>query len=177
MPLKKKAISYDPGRVTPEKIEQVIEETGYQVMGREEAKEELADEEERKIVGVRKRMLWTWGFTVPIIAWMIPEMIMGTAWPPRLIFDLGMIILATPVMFWLGWPALGSAATSISHKSANMDVLITTVSYVTGFATLSLPIAMLGLLHPVIAEAAMAFSSVSVVTNANRLRKVDIRPS
>jgi len=99
-------------------------------MGREEAKEELADEEERKIVGVRKRMLWTWGFTVPIIAWMIPEMIMGT-----------------------------------------------TVSYVTGFATLSLPIAMLGLLHPVIAEAAMAFSSVSVVTNANRLRKVDIRPS
>jgi len=140
----KVAFSYDPGRVTPEKIREVIEQTGYQVMGREEIKEEGVDEEERKIVEARRRMLWTWGFTVPIIAWMIPEMIMGKAWPSRLIFDLGMIILATPVMFWLGWATLRSGAISISHKSANMDVLIamgTTASYATGFATLFFPIA------------------------------------
>jgi Cu+-exporting ATPase len=39
-----------------------------------------------------------------------------------------------------------------------------------------IPFAMLGLAHPVIAEAAMAFSSVTVVTNANLLRRVSIRP-
>ena len=140
----KASLSYDPSRVTLKKIREVIEETGYQVMGREEVKEDEAAEEERKMAQARKRMLWTWGFTVPIIAWMIPEMIMGTAWPSRLIFDLGMIILATPVMFWLGWPTLRSAATAISHRSANMDVLIamgTTASYATGFATLFFPIA------------------------------------
>jgi hypothetical protein len=32
-------------------------------------------------------------------------------------------------------------------------------------------------MHPVLAEIAMATSSVTVVGNANRLRKVDIRPS
>jgi Cu+-exporting ATPase len=39
-----------------------------------------------------------------------------------------------------------------------------------------IPFAMLGLAHPVIAEAAMAFSSVTVVTNANLLRRVNVRP-
>jgi len=139
----KAAISYDPIQITPEKIAEVIEGTGYQVTGQEEVKEEGAGEE-GKMLQARKRMFWTWGFTVPIIAWMIPEMILGKAWPSRLVFDLGMVILATPVMFWIGWPTLRSAGRAVSHKSANMDVLIaigTTASYATGFATLFFPIA------------------------------------
>jgi Cu+-exporting ATPase len=39
-----------------------------------------------------------------------------------------------------------------------------------------MPIAILGLLHPVMAEIAMATSSVTVVTNANLLRRADVRP-
>ena len=44
------------------------------------------------------------------------------------------------------------------------------------YNTIAIPVAILGLLHPAIAEAAMATSSVSVVTNANLLRRVDISP-
>ncbi|HID85862.1 MAG TPA: HAD family hydrolase, partial [Anaerolineae bacterium] len=40
-----------------------------------------------------------------------------------------------------------------------------------------IPLAIVGLMHPVLAEIAMATSSVTVVTNANTLRRVDIRPS
>jgi Cu+-exporting ATPase len=40
-----------------------------------------------------------------------------------------------------------------------------------------IPFAMLGLAHPVIAEIAMAISSITVVTNANLLRRTNIQPS
>jgi Cu+-exporting ATPase len=42
------------------------------------------------------------------------------------------------------------------------------------YNVVAIPVAVLGMLHPAIAEAAMAFSSVTVVTNANRLRNVEI---
>jgi Cu+-exporting ATPase len=39
-----------------------------------------------------------------------------------------------------------------------------------------IPLAILGMLHPLLAEAAMAFSSVNVITNSRRLRKKNIEP-
>jgi len=39
-----------------------------------------------------------------------------------------------------------------------------------------IPLAILGLMHPVLAEIAMATSSITVITNANLLRREDIRP-
>jgi Cu+-exporting ATPase len=41
----------------------------------------------------------------------------------------------------------------------------------------AIPLATFGLMHPVFAEVAMAISSISVVTNANLLKRADISPS
>jgi Cu+-exporting ATPase len=38
------------------------------------------------------------------------------------------------------------------------------------------PLAILGMMHPVLAEIAMAFSSINVVTNSRRLQKISIQP-
>ena len=40
-----------------------------------------------------------------------------------------------------------------------------------------IPLAIVGWMHPVLSEIAMAISSITVVTNANTLRRVDIRPA
>jgi len=46
------------------------------------------------------------------------------------------------------------------------------------YNAVAVPFAILGVLHPLIAEAAMALSSINVVTNASRLRRIDLdRPT
>lgn len=134
-------ICFDSKLVGFEKLKDIIKSTGYQVLEEEKVEE---DKEEKMMQQAKRRMLWTWAFTVPIILWMIPEMVLGIAWPNRLIYDLGMIVLATPVMFIMGWTTLSSAIKAVGHFSANMDVLIgmgTSASYITGFASLFLPVA------------------------------------
>lgn len=137
----KATVSFDPERVNLERLKEVIESTGYQVLSEEE---KGVDEEEKKIQEAKKKMLFSWLFTLPIIAWMIPEMITQTAFPSRFIYNVGLLLLATPILFWLGKNTYSSAGKAILHRSANMDVLImigTLASYITGFATHFFPIA------------------------------------
>ena len=45
------------------------------------------------------------------------------------------------------------------------------------YNVIMVPLAILGMMHPVLAEIAMATSSITVVTNANLLRRANIDPS
>lgn len=137
----KATLSFDPDRIDLKRIAAVVENAGYQVVGEEETR---VDDDEVKIRTAKRRMLLSWFFTLPIVAWMIPEMITQIAWPSRFVYDLALVALATPVLFWLGKSTLKSAAKAILHRNANMDVLImmgTSASYITGFATFFLPLA------------------------------------
>jgi len=137
----KATLSFDPDRIDLKRIAAVVENAGYQVVGEEETR---VDEEEVKIRTAKRRMLLSWFFTLPIVVWMIPEMITQVAWPSRFVYDLALVALATPVLFWLGKSTLKSAAKAILHRNANMDVLImmgTSASYITGFATFFFPLA------------------------------------
>lgn len=142
----KAVVVYDVQEIDYEGIKEVIAGTGYKVLGREEGAakyEKEIEEEQRRFHEAKMKMRVAWAFTIPIMAWMIPEMILGQAWPNRTIFDIGMILLAAPVLFWAGKETLLSAVRAVSHGSANMDVLIalgTSTAFITGPAVFLSPI-------------------------------------
>jgi Cu+-exporting ATPase len=71
---------------------------------------------------------------------------------------------------------LGAVVSAVKLSRATFRKIKQNLFWAFGYNIIAIPAAMLGLLHPAIAEAAMAFSSVSVVSNSTLLRRADISP-
>lgn len=126
----KATVEYSPELASISELKIAVQKAGYRVESEEEFDASL--EEMGK---ARGRMVHAWAFTVPIIAWMIPEMALGIAWPNTTLYNLGIISLAAPIVFWAGFSTIKSAVKAVAHKTANMDVLImigTSMSFLTG---------------------------------------------
>lgn len=94
----------------------------------------------RRLAEVKRRMILAWIFVAPILVWMIPEMIFGIVWPNRLVFDIGMILLATPALLLAGRPTLRAGIKAAFNLSPTMDTLITMgtlVSFSTGLVAVA----------------------------------------
>ena len=71
---------------------------------------------------------------------------------------------------------LGAVISGVKLSRATFRKIKQNLFWAFGYNMVAIPVAMLGLLHPAIAEAAMAFSSVSVVSNSSLLQRARIRP-
>lgn len=69
---------------------------------------------------------------------------------------------------------LTTVTTAINLSKATMMKAKQNIFFAFVYNTLGVPLAALGFLNPIVAAAAMALSSVSVITNALLLRKIDI---
>jgi Cu+-exporting ATPase len=71
---------------------------------------------------------------------------------------------------------LSSVITAIKLSRATFRKIKQNLFWAFFYNLIMIPVAIAGLMHPLIAESAMAFSSISVVTNANLLRRANIEP-
>ncbi|UCE95892.1 MAG: copper-translocating P-type ATPase [Candidatus Bathyarchaeota archaeon] len=123
-------VTYSADQVSTLDLRNAVESAGYTVES-----EEKADKSIEEMKKARIRMFVAWIFTIPIIALMLPEMLLNLALPTPMIFNLCLILLAIPVLIWAGLQTMRSAVKSIMHGEANMDVLImmgTTIAFITG---------------------------------------------
>jgi Cu+-exporting ATPase len=140
-------VEYLAGTVVLSDLQKAVADAGYEVLASPESAQEegvqATTREAQKMLDARRRMLLAWAFTAPIILWMLPEMIAGIAWPNEFVFKLGTLLLAAPVLFWVGRRTYVAAWSSTVHGAPNMDALIamgTGASFLTGIATFVAPV-------------------------------------
>lgn len=117
------------GEINPTKLVDAVKNVGYDAEILEEESaitsgEKKTEELETKFIVAKKQMTIAWWLTIPVMIWMIPEMLFGIMWPSALIFHVGMVILSGVVLFGVGSDTLQSAWKSARHRTPNMDVLI-----------------------------------------------------
>jgi Cu+-exporting ATPase len=130
----KATVEYDSTVTGVLTLKQAVSNAGYRVIERD-SETEKEDDDLKKVRNARRKMITAWGFTAPIIGWMVAEMFFGIMWPSRTVMIIGMTLLAVPVVYGVGWQTIRSALKAVFHGRANMDVLIamgTTASFLTG---------------------------------------------
>ncbi|MCK4516947.1 MAG: cation-translocating P-type ATPase, partial [Spirochaetaceae bacterium] len=110
-------------------IRKAVENAGYQVTGRSDDEtvsdtEDELEKDERKIRTARRKMWIGWAATIPIMLWMLPEMISGFVVGGMTVFNIGMVVLSSVVLFGPGRDTFRSGLKSAVHLTPNMDVLI-----------------------------------------------------
>jgi Cu+-exporting ATPase len=140
------AVEYIAGVATLDAMAQAVVNAGYEVL-EEQPDAVLTEETDPEVVKrnqARQRMTVAWLLTAPVMALMLLHMAFGIAWPSMMAVEIALIVLSLPVLAWPGRPTFRSAWSSLTHGSANMDVLIamgTTASWISGPVSLFTPIA------------------------------------
>ena len=135
-------VKYDSGAASMVDFKKAVSDVGYKVADLEDgsdATQTEVDRDQKKIDDAKKQMWLAWGATIPIILWMLPEMIFGYVFLGKIGFDIGMVLLSGAILFSPGRHTLRSAWKSATHLAPNMDVLIaigTLASLATGIVSL-----------------------------------------
>ncbi len=115
-------VEYLAGRVSPESLREAVVNAGYKVVDEEGTAEEAVQaRKDEEASALRRRLVVS-----IILGGLIMAGSMLPAGIPERYLHLLLLALATPVQFWAGWRFYRGSYATLSHGSANMDVLIAT---------------------------------------------------
>ena len=157
-------LSYIPTLVSQGEIRKAIKSAGFDTLASEGQLEDGEEKARQKEIDQQRHLLITGLiFTIPLFLLsmgrdfgLLPPALGHAAWMNWLL-----LVLATPVQFYVGWQYYVGAYKSIRNRSANMDVLVAMGSSVAYFY--SLPV-LLGLLpgHVYFETSAMIITLIKV---------------
>ncbi|MST33531.1 heavy metal translocating P-type ATPase [Acidimicrobiaceae bacterium USS-CC1] len=106
------AVAFDPSRVSVEQLIGAVEAAGYEAA----LPEAVSDDDPAR--PYRRRLVAAVASSVPllVLAWFPGARPPGWEWVS--------LVLATPAVFWAGWPFHRAAAANARHGAATMDTLI-----------------------------------------------------
>ncbi|MCX6094531.1 MAG: heavy metal translocating P-type ATPase [Candidatus Bipolaricaulota bacterium] len=112
----------------------------------------------RGVLAARRRAAFAWLLAIPIVVWMVPEMLLGIVWPSALGYHAGMVVLALPVVFWAGGPTILAGVRALVRRTPTMDTLIALgalASLLTGFVAVAAEMGAAPAVHDYAGVAAM----------------------
>lgn len=151
-----------PTVVTVTEIQSVVKASGFDSVSLAEDAEQAEGKARAEEVRKQKKLLIVGlALTIPVFVFsmardfgLLPHMVADSVW-----FNVVLLLLVTPVQFYVGWQFYKGAFKALRNKSANMDVLIAMGSSVAYFY--SIPI-IFGLLpgHPYLETSAVIITLV-----------------
>ena len=121
------SVSFDPARVQLEQLIGAVEAAGYGALPRTAADATQADEPDRALQTIRLRLFGAALLTVPLTLLQLVPALQLSGW------EWLVLALATPVVFWAGWPFHRAAVLNLRHGAATMDTLISIGTLATWF--------------------------------------------
>lgn len=124
---KKATINYIPGKVHRSDFVRAVENTGYSVpdswLDEDYEEKDKVEKDLEKVKTAKRKVYLAWSFVIPMMAIIISNYA-GYSLLQRPYYDIALVALASPVLFFVGRETMYSGARSLVKLSPNMDALI-----------------------------------------------------
>jgi Cu+-exporting ATPase len=124
-------VDFEPARVSLEDLQGAVAAAGYRVdarlpAGSQEAEDEETAERRREVRDLSRRVLVGAVLTAPVVLAVMVTDLLSLPWIPEVLMERWVqLALATPVMFYAGWPIHTVGWRALRHRAAEMNSLIT----------------------------------------------------
>ena len=124
-------VGSDPGPVWTQDLAAAIETRGYTVQERSdpgslETEDAEAEARAAEIGDLRRRVLFGAVLSTPVVAAVMIDEFIGADWLPDILLNRWFqLALITPVMAYTGWPIHRTGWLTLSHRTADMNTLVT----------------------------------------------------